>query len=46
MRQVFAAIARSGVGSASEHQHRRTVKRERGQWKRFLSPGGARRPGR
>ncbi len=43
MKQVFAAIAQSGLGGASDSQRRRVMKRERTHWKRFLSPGGGTR---
>jgi hypothetical protein len=46
MKQVFAAIAQNGLRSRSSHKRQHAVKRERGQWKRFLSPGGPRvKPG-
>ncbi len=46
MKQVFAAIAQNGLGGGSGHQRRRAARRERGHWKRFLSPGGSRvKPG-
>lgn len=43
----MAAISQSGLtGGARDPRHARKHRRPPGHWKRFLSPGSARKPGR